>query len=143
MIILFHHSKTNRWNNIVSMLVNKILFLYGTKVNSIVSYIWLWNWLISARLELVLSHTEKSLIAILLYYIFPWILKENFKINTCFVSSGNQPLGAHKTVFNLIIFYFNIRGKLFTIRCENKNCSDEIFLIMKDNINWDNTSAIL
>ena len=40
------------------------------------------------------------------------ILNKNDKINTSFVSPGLKSLGANKTGFNLIIFHFNIRGKL-------------------------------
>ena len=40
------------------------------------------------------------------------------KINTSFVSQGLWPLGADKTGFNLMIFHFDIRGKLSIIRCD-------------------------
>ena len=42
---------------------------------------------------------------------------KNHKINISFFSQGVKSLGANKTDFNLIIFYFDIRGKLSIIRC--------------------------
>ena len=40
-------------------------------------------------------------------------------IDTSFVSPNLQPLKANKNGFNFIIFHFDIRGKLFIIRCVN------------------------
>ena len=68
--------------------------------------VWLRNRLISAKLEPVLSHTEKSIIA---------STNKNHKIHNNFVSLYLRPLGANKTGFNLVIFHFNIRGKLSII----------------------------
>ena len=39
-------------------------------------------------------------------------------MNTSFVSPSLRPPGANKTGFNLLIFHFNIRGKLSIIRCD-------------------------
>ena len=50
--------------------------------------------------------------------IFYEYQNKNPKINTSFVRPGLRPLRADKTGFNLIIFYFNIRGKLSIIRCD-------------------------
>ena len=36
-----------------------------------------------------------------------------------FLSPCLRSLGAYKTGFNLIVFHFNIRGKLSVIRCDN------------------------
>ena len=72
------------------------------------------NPLVSAGLESVLSHTEKSCIASY-YRQFSMIIKiKKFKINTNFVIPGLRPL----TKLNLIILYFDIRGKLSIIRCD-------------------------
>ena len=46
------------------------------------------------------------------------IKNKNPKIDTSFVRPGLRPLRADKTGFNLIIFHFNIRGKLSIIRCD-------------------------
>ena len=40
------------------------------------------------------------------------------KINTSFVSPGLRALGANGTGFNLMIFYFDIRGKVSIIRSD-------------------------
>ncbi len=50
--------------------------------------------------------------------IFYEYQNKNPKINASFVSPGLRPLTADKTGFNLIIFTFNIRGKLSIIRCD-------------------------
>ena len=43
---------------------------------------------------------------------------ENNKINTSLVNQGLRPLGANRTGVNLIIFHFNIYGKLSLIQCD-------------------------
>ena len=46
------------------------------------------------------------------------IANRKVKINTSFVNLGLRPFGANKTRFNIIIFYFNIHGKLSIKRCD-------------------------
>ncbi len=56
---------------------------------------------------------------------------KNHKIITRFVSPGLRPLGAVKTGFNRIFFYFDIQGKLSIIRCDKY-----IFLIWHSKKNY-------
>ena len=63
------------------------------------------NRLIASGLEKVLSPTEKPCIASYLRQLSADINMKNYKIN--------------KTGFSLIIFHFNIRGKLSIIQCDN------------------------
>ena len=46
---------------------------------------------------------------------------QNYKIKTNFISLGLWPLVANKTVFNLLVFIFNIRGKLSIILPQTLN----------------------
>ena len=73
------------------------------------------NRLLSAGLEPVLSQTEKSCIASNNRQFSMNIKSLNHKIITTIVSPGLRPLGADKTGVNLIIFQFDIRGKLSII----------------------------
>ena len=85
------------------------LKLFDAKVILFIFPVWLTNRLISAGLELVLSHTES-----LLHRNtdnFPRIYK---LIARAF---SNSDFRANKTVFN-IIFHFNIRENLYIIRCD-------------------------
>ncbi len=50
--------------------------------------------------------------------IFYEYQNKNPKINISFLRPGLRSLRADKTGFNLIIFHFNIRGKLSIIRCD-------------------------
>ena len=85
------HHKESSDKAICKILPNTHTFIY---FNVHIFPVSLWNRLISGGLELVLSHTEKLCIACIISS-FLWI----------------------KTVFNLIIVHFYIRGKLFMIRC--------------------------
>jgi len=59
--------------------------------------------------------------------IFYEYQNKNPKINTSFVTPGLRPLTADKSGFNLMIFTFNIRGKLSMIRCDRYILSYKIF----------------
>ena len=74
--------------------------------------------LISARLEPVLSYTEKSCIA-LYYRQFSTNIKVKIIILIpVLVNPDLRPKGGNKTSFNLKNFHINIRGKLSTILCD-------------------------
>ena len=72
--------------------------------------VWLPNRLISAGLEPVLSHTYKSCIASFSRLISIKLIPVLLALDFC---SFGLTIG-----FNLIIFLFNIRGKLSLIRCD-------------------------
>ena len=74
---------------------------------------WLQNRIISAGLEAVLSHTEKSCI-ISYYRQFSTKIKNKIhKINTSFVNMGLRLLGANKTGFNSIEFFILISAESY------------------------------
>ena len=58
------------------------------------------------------SKPYKKMYRIILNPFFCEYQNQNHKINTNFVRPGHRPLRAIKTAFNLIVFYFDIRGKL-------------------------------
>ena len=62
--------------------------------------------MLTAGLELVLSHTEKSCIA------------SNYRQFSMNIKIKIIKARANKTGFNPIIFHFDIRGKLSIIRCD-------------------------
>ena len=83
--------------------------------------LWLRNRLMSAGLEPVFSHTEKSCIALYYRQFFTNIKMKIIKlIPVC--CSGFCPLEPNKTCLSILFFYFDIRGKLSNIRCD-KNYS--------------------
>ncbi len=81
--------------------------------------VWLWNRLLPAGLEPVLiSQTEKSCIASNYRQFSTNIKIKIIKLIPVFLSPGLWPLRANKTDFDLILFHFDIRGKLSIIRCD-------------------------
>ena len=77
--------------------------------------VWLRNRLLSTGLEPVLSQTEKSFVASNQRQFSTNIKIKIIKLIPVFLA---RAFGAKKTGFNLIIFHFDIRGKLFIIRCD-------------------------
>ena len=55
---------------------------------------------------------------LILQTIFQEYQNKNLKIYNSFVCPELWPTGGNKTGFNLRTFNFNIRGKLFIIRCD-------------------------
>ena len=75
--------------------------------------VWLRNRLISAGKEPVISHTEPK------FYCRQFSTNIQMKFKPVLLTMAYVLTGL-KTGFNLIIFYFNIRGKLSKIQCDKK-----------------------
>ena len=79
-------------------------FIWILKIFSDTFLLWLQNWLISAGIDPVITHTKKIMYCIILQSIFYEYQNKNHKFNTSFVSLGLRPLGNNK----LVLIYFSV-----------------------------------